>query len=104
MKRNSAAMKVSQDQGSNKPFASYAQLVRMLMPLARKVAFHDERGRVLWVSDGIEEAELSMQAQLLIARYMNDDPRERDLNAHSSLPEPVHVFPIRDGSNELLGA
>lgn len=104
MKRNSAAMKVSQDQEVTKPFASYAQLVRMLMPLARKVAFHDERGRVLWVSDGIEEAELSMQAQLLIARYMNDDPRERDLNAHSSLPEPVHVFPIRDGRNELLGA
>lgn len=86
------------------PFASYAQTVRMLMPLARRVAFHDERGRVLWVSDGIEEAELTMQAQLLISRYVNDDPFERHLHAHSDLPEPVHVFPIRDISGVVVGA
>lgn len=104
MQRNSVAMKVSQDQGAGPPFGSYAQLVRMLMPLARKVAFYDDRSRMLWVTDGIEEAELSMQAQLLISRYVNNDPRERELNAHSALPEPVHVFPIRDGRGELLGA
>ena len=86
------------------PFASYAQVVRMLMPLARKVVFHDAKGRSLWTNDGIEEAELSMQVQLLIARFVADDPREKQLHQHSDLPQPVHVFPIRRSNGKVMGA
>ncbi len=76
----------------------------MLMPLARKVVFHDAKGASLWTSDGIEEAELSMQVQLLIERFIDNDPYEQHLLDRSELAEPVHVFPVRRANSELVGA
>ncbi len=104
MKGSSSAIDIESEARNLPPFASYAQAVRMLMPLARKVVFHDHQGHSLWTSDGLEEAELSMQVQLLITRFTHADPREHHLHAHSDLPEPVHVFPIRSARNELIGA
>ena len=50
------------------PFASYAQIVRMLLPLTEKVSFYDAQGRAVWISDGLEEPELRMHVEILINR------------------------------------
>jgi len=87
------------------PFASYAQIVRMLMPLARKVSFHDAVGRALWISDGIEEPELRMHIDVLLTRcavaHANKTAHEPVSSDHA---EPVHVLPIRNLAGGLSGA
>jgi EAL domain-containing protein (putative c-di-GMP-specific phosphodiesterase class I) len=104
MQVSSSVNPPSRDAATQPPFASYAQVVRMLMPLARKVVFHNAKGVSLWTSDGIEEAELSMQVQLLIERFIDNDPYEQHLLDRSELAEPVHVFPVRRANGELVGA
>ncbi|HEY4369484.1 MAG TPA: EAL domain-containing protein [Steroidobacteraceae bacterium] len=84
--------------GSDLPFASYAQIVRMLMPLSRKVSFHNAVGDALWISDGIEEPELRAQIEVLLARSTLAHASNVALDhVTSDQPEPVHVFPIRTG-------
>ena len=87
------------------PFASYAQIVRMLMPLARKVSFHNPAGHSLWISDGIEEPELRMHIELLLTRSATAHANRTALEHGSSdEDEPVHVLPIRNAAGGLCGA
>lgn len=87
------------------PFASYAQLVRMLLPLTDKVSFYDAQGQALWISDGLEEPELRAQVESVLARcakYATDavttghDSRDTD--------QPTYVFPVRTQMGDLVGA
>ena len=39
---------------SEVPFASYAQIIRMLVPPAERISFYDARGNVLWINDGVD--------------------------------------------------
>lgn len=87
------------------PFASYAQIVRMLTPLARKVSFHNAAGHSLWISDGIEEPELRMHIELLLTRSATAHANRTALEHGSGTEdEPVHVLPIRDAAGRLRGA
>lgn len=89
------------------PFASYAQLLRMLVPPTHRVAFYDAHGRALWISDGVEEPEFRMNLELVLARASDPDPAEGDHPlAYSSAGggDPVYIFPIRSTEHELLGA
>jgi EAL domain-containing protein (putative c-di-GMP-specific phosphodiesterase class I) len=87
------------------PFASYAQIVRMLVPSAEKICFYDAASQALWVSDGVEEAELAMHVQLVLARASarRESPfqREEIATAHDSA---VQVLAIRGPNRDVLGA
>ena len=41
--------------GAGVPFASYAQIVRMLVPPAERISFYDSHSQALWINDGVEE-------------------------------------------------
>ena len=87
------------------PFASYAQVLRMLMPPVFRVGFYDAKGRALWVSDGVEEPEFRMHLDLVLARFASHAADEaRGPYGSTEQPEPIFVFPIRDASQKLLGA
>ena len=87
------------------PFASYAQIVRMLLPLTEKISFYDAAGNALWISDGLEEPELRLHVENLLARYADyaEDVIPADDSA-SDQAQPTYVFPIRDQSRLLVGA
>jgi EAL domain-containing protein (putative c-di-GMP-specific phosphodiesterase class I) len=86
------------------PFASYAQLVRMLLPLTGKVCFYDSSGVALWISDGLEEPELRMHVELLMARFNRDEGDAGADCAATDHDQPTYVFPIRDQQSTLTGA
>lgn len=88
------------------PFASYGQLVRMLMPAIHRVGFYDPRGRSLWVSEGVEEPEFRMHLDLVLARFGVQRPDHDGPDAYGATdqPEPIYIFPIRDSNQALLGA
>lgn len=97
--------KPGESTASKLPFASYAQVVRMLMPPAQRIGFYDARGRALWVSDGIEEPEFRMHLDLVLARFASRGTEElRSVYGATEQAEPIYVFPIRDSSDRLLGA
>ncbi len=87
------------------PFASYAQVLRMLMPPVLRVGFYDHKGRALWVSDGVEEPEFRMHLDLVLARFAangsEEDPGPYGATDHA---EPLFVFPVRNATGMLLGA
>lgn len=86
------------------PYASYAQIVRMLLPLTAKVCFYDDRSHALWISDGLEEPELRMHVEILLGRAARDASNAAALDYGSSdHGQPTYVFPIR-ASGTLLGA
>ncbi len=88
------------------PFASYGQVLRMLMPAVHRVGFYDPRGRTLWVSDGVEEPEFRMHLDLVLARFGLQKPDHDASEAYAATdqPEPIYIFPIRDSKQSLLGA
>lgn len=88
------------------PFASYGQLLRMLVPAVHRVGFYDPRGRTLWVSDGVEEPEFRMHLDLVLARFSMPRPDHEGTEAYGATdqPEPIYIFPIRDSKQSLLGA
>jgi EAL domain-containing protein (putative c-di-GMP-specific phosphodiesterase class I) len=88
------------------PFASYGQLLRMLMPAVHRVGFYDPRGRTLWVSEGVEEPEFRMHLDLVLARFALQRQDHEGAEAYSATdqPEPIYIFPIRDSKQTLLGA
>lgn len=87
------------------PFASYAQVLRMLMPPVLRVGFYDYKGRTLWLSDGIEEPEFRMHLDLVLARFAASEPEDK-LAPYGATEdaEPIFVFPIRSADGMLLGA
>lgn len=87
------------------PYASYAQLVRMLLPLTGKVSFYDEVGKALWISDGFEEPELRIHVEILLNRCSQEVPGETPVDCSASEEgQPTYVFPIRNLSGALVGA
>lgn len=87
------------------PFASYAQVVRMLMPLVRKVSFHNASGRALWISDGIEEPDLRMHIEVLLERCaVAHASRTVPDHGTSTDAEPVHVLPVCAANGEIAGS
>lgn len=86
------------------PFASYTQLVRMLLPLTEKVCFYDAAGQALWISDGLEEPELRMRVEVLLERFRSDDAQERAKANEGDIDQPTYVFAIRDINATLTGA
>ncbi|MFO7304274.1 MAG: EAL domain-containing protein [Gammaproteobacteria bacterium] len=86
------------------PFASYAQVLRMLMPAVLRVGFYDAKGRTLWVSDGIEEPEFRMHLDLVLARFASKEDEHSGPYATTEQPEPIFVFPIRNAAGVLIGA
>lgn len=67
------------------PYESYANLIRAIAPLARKVLFYDGAAHPTWISDGVEEPELRSAVGRLMAE-------------RSALEDDVAAFPIGDGS------
>ncbi len=87
------------------PFASYAQVLRMLMPPVFRVGFYDAKGRALWMSDGVEEPEFRMHLDLVLARFAAHGPNESaGPYGATEHPQPIFVFPVRNASQTLLGA
>lgn len=75
------------------PFASYAQVVRMLAPLVEKIAFYGAGGHALWISDGLDEPHLRTHVETLLSSHA----------AGSIIDPPMLVLPIRDRSRRFLG-
>ena len=86
------------------PFESYAQLVRMLLPLTDKVSFYDEQGQALWISDGLEEPELRARVEALLARCAKHGSCAPAGHEASDTDQPTYVFPVRSPAGELVGA
>jgi EAL domain-containing protein (putative c-di-GMP-specific phosphodiesterase class I) len=87
------------------PFAAYAQVARMLVPLANKVSFYDSKGNALWISDGMEGPELRRHVELLLARP--DAVTVGDGSVTYTASEDsnrIYVFTIDDEDGTLLGA
>lgn len=98
-------LKASGSNAGVMPFASYAQVLRMLMPPVFRVGFYDAKGRALWVSDGVEEPEFRMHLDLVLARFAaHGEDEGSGPYGSTEQPEPIFVFPIRDASHTLLGA
>lgn len=85
------------------PFASYAQIVRMLVPLSGKIGFYDANGEALWISDGLEEPELRLQVEALLSRCASNAAGEVDFSDDTH-GLPTYVFRIRHQNGALLGA
>lgn len=86
------------------PFASYAQVLRMLMPPVFRVGFYDAKGRALWMSDGVEEPEFRMHLDLVLARFAHGQNEGTAPYGATEHPQPIFVFPVRNASQTLLGA
>jgi EAL domain-containing protein (putative c-di-GMP-specific phosphodiesterase class I) len=85
------------------PFASYAQIIRMLVPPAERISFYDVRGNALWINDGVDEPEFRMHVELVIARA------RQSAAPHGPAPmfdhdDSAHVFPIRNNAGAVVGA
>ncbi|HEU4653473.1 MAG TPA: EAL domain-containing protein [Steroidobacteraceae bacterium] len=88
------------------PFASFAQIVRMLVPPAHRVSFYDAKGRALWINDGVEEPDFRLHLEIILARAIRVSNDESDSSSYSAedQDEPVFIFPIRDRKRDVLGA
>ena len=87
------------------PFASYAQIVRMLVPPAERISFYDHRAQALWINDGVEEPELRMHVELSLARARHH-AQERPSSAvvASEQDAPSFVFSVRNAQDTVVGA
>jgi EAL domain-containing protein (putative c-di-GMP-specific phosphodiesterase class I) len=86
------------------PFASYAQIVRMLLPLTGKVCFYDADGHALWISDGLEESGLRMHMEAVLARFRSGEAPDPADCSDSNEGQPTYVFAIRSRDQALTGA
>jgi EAL domain-containing protein (putative c-di-GMP-specific phosphodiesterase class I) len=87
------------------PFASYAQIVRMLVPPAERVGFYDAHARALWINDGVEESEFRMHVELSLARARHPTPdRSAPPGTAGHQDTPAFVFPIRNTAGVAVGA
>lgn len=94
--------------GPPMPFASYAQIVRMLVPPAERISFYDDRCEALWINDGVEEPDFRMHVELSIARARQARPSVVDRSAPAISGEhtdhPRFVFAIRNPQGVVAGA
>lgn len=88
---------------SELPFASYAQIIRMLVPPAERISVYDALGHALWINDGVEEPDFRMHVELVLARA-----RQGASAAASAAAQPgddtAFVFVIRNANNLAVGA
>lgn len=85
------------------PFASYAQIIRMLVPPAERISFYDVRGNALWINDGVDEPEFRMHVELVIARARQSTAPHGPTPAFDH-DDSAHVFPVRNNGNAVVGA
>jgi EAL domain-containing protein (putative c-di-GMP-specific phosphodiesterase class I) len=87
------------------PFASYAQIVRMLVPPAERISFYDTHSNALWINDGVEEPEFRMHLELSLARARHhSQDRASPAIAAGEQDAPTFVFPIRNSSGVVVAA
>jgi EAL domain-containing protein (putative c-di-GMP-specific phosphodiesterase class I) len=88
------------------PFASFAQIIRMVVPPAHRVSFYDAKGRALWISDGVEEPDFRLHLDVVLARAIRASRDEPESVVYDSedQDEPAFIFPIRDRKHQVLGA
>ncbi|MFL6547958.1 MAG: EAL domain-containing protein [Povalibacter sp.] len=86
------------------PFASYAQIVRMLVPPAERISFYDSHSKALWINDGVEEPEFRMHVELSLARARHHHDRPAPAHAAEHNDSPAFVFPIRNTSGVIVAA
>jgi EAL domain-containing protein (putative c-di-GMP-specific phosphodiesterase class I) len=87
------------------PFASYAQIVRMLVPPAERISFYDTHSNALWINDGVEEPEFRMHVELSLARARHhSQDRASPAIATGEQDAPTFVFPIRNSSGTVVAA
>jgi EAL domain-containing protein (putative c-di-GMP-specific phosphodiesterase class I) len=94
--------------GAPMPFASYAKIVRMLVPPAERISFYDDRCEALWINDGVEEPDFRLHVELSIARARQARPSVVDRSAPATSGEhtdhPRFVFAIRNPQGMVVGA
>lgn len=91
--------------GAAVPFASYAQIVRMLVPPAERIGFFDAHGQSLWINDGVEEPEFRMHVELAIARARaHRHPTIESAASTEHAADPTHVLAVRDPAGGVVGA
>ena len=81
------------------PFASYGQIVRMLVPPAERIGFYDAQGHALWINDGVDEPDFRMHVELVLTRARQSAAAGPDSNDDSGF-----VFAIRNPKNDIVGA
>src|SRR6187399_20627 len=90
------------------PFASYAQVVRMLVPPAERISFYDDSSEALWINDGVEEPDFRMHVELSIARARQarslTSERAQPATAAEHTSHPSFVFAIRNAGGVVVGA
>lgn len=90
----SSALKPKNDNAAKAPpFASYAQVMRMLAPLVDKIGFYSTGGHALWLSDGVDEPQLRAHVEALLTSHA----------AGSIIDPPMLALPIRDRARRFLG-
>jgi EAL domain-containing protein (putative c-di-GMP-specific phosphodiesterase class I) len=90
--------------GIELPFASYAQIIRMLVPPAERISFYDAAGNALWINDGVEEPAFRMHVELVLSRSRQAASSAGTLAPAQSGDDTAFVFAIRNTSNVVVGA
>lgn len=94
--------------GAPMPFASYAQIVRMLVPPAERISFYDDHCEALWINDGVEEPDFRMHVEVSIARARQARPalgdRAKPAASAEHTDHPSFVFAIRNPQGVVAGA
>jgi EAL domain-containing protein (putative c-di-GMP-specific phosphodiesterase class I) len=91
--------------GSNElPFASYAQLIRMLVPPAERISFYDAMAQSLWINDGVEEPDFRMHVELVLGRARQSASPPPAADAAHPADDTAFVFAIRNTHNAVVGA
>ena len=90
--------------GIELPFASYAQIIRMLVPPAERISFYDAAGKALWINDGVEEPDFRMHVELVLARSRQAASSAGTLAPSQPGDDTAFVFTIRNTLNVVVGA
>ncbi|HMN45040.1 MAG TPA: EAL domain-containing protein [Povalibacter sp.] len=86
------------------PFASYAQLIRMLVPPAERISFYDAMAQSLWINDGVEEPDFRMHVELVLGRARQATSSAPAAAAAHPDDDTAFVFVVRNTHNAVVGA
>ncbi len=90
--------------GVELPFASYAQIIRMLVPPAERISFYDAAASALWINDGVEEPDFRMHVELALTRSRQSAaPASAAAGTHPD-DDAAFVFVVRNTHNAVVGA
>jgi diguanylate cyclase (GGDEF)-like protein len=83
----------------------YGQLIKMLLPRAQSIVFHDRMGVCVWESDGVEGPDLIAMMQDVHSGEMARDGAGSDgYSEHLHNGQTAYVFLLRDDARELMGS